>query len=229
MFQSNGSLLMAPLFPPPGPVERGSPPSKVISRRYDFPLAHSRSLMASVAGPTRSSFVRARRSAPAGAEVAVGPGTIYGPAFPVPACRARGRERDLTGSLAIRPMPLPCSRTPVEPKRPRLWRSPRCCPRVPQTEGLSRRKISRLTQGFSIRCLRFTSDVAATHARLASGWRAAPLPGGRRTLWTASKGFRSHFRPPFQGLACRKWNSFQTRRFRPYRRVNPSTRPSRCS
>ena len=27
------------------------------------------------------------------------------------------------------------------------------------------RKISRLTQGFSIRCLRFTSDVAATHAR----------------------------------------------------------------
>ncbi len=67
------------------------------------------------------------------------------------------------------------------------------------------RKISRLTQGFGIRCLRFTSDVAATHARLASGWRAAPLPGGRRTLWTATKGFRSHFRPPFQGLACRKW------------------------
>ena len=68
------------------------------------------------------------------------------------------------------------------------------------------RKISRLTQGFSIRCLRFTSDVAATHARLASGWRAAPLPGGRRTLWTAAKGFRSHFRPPCQDLPCRKWN-----------------------
>src|SRR5271166_48186 len=66
------------------------------------------------------------------------------------------------------------------------------------------RKISRLTQGFSIRCLRFTSDVAATHARLASGWRAAPLPGGRRTLWTAAKGFRSHFPPPFQDLPCRK-------------------------
>ena len=54
------------------------------------------------------------------------------------------------------------------------------------------KKISRLTQGFSIRCLRFTSDVAATRAKLASGWRAAPLPGGRRTLWTAAKGFRSH-------------------------------------
>ena len=68
------------------------------------------------------------------------------------------------------------------------------------------RKISRLTQGLSIRCLRFTSDVAASHARLASGWRAAPLPGGRRTLWTAAKGFRSHFRPPFQDLSCRKQN-----------------------
>src|SRR5208337_825182 len=146
------------------------------------------------------SFVLAE-ALPTGGEVAAGPGTFDQPAFRVPACRARGRERDLTGSLAIRPMPLPCSRTPAEPKRPRLWRSRRCCPRVPQTGGLSKKEISRLTQGFSIHCLRFKSDVAATHARLASGWRAAPLPGGRRTLWIASKGFRLHSRPPFQGLA----------------------------
>src|SRR5277367_3592240 len=72
------------------------------------------------------------------------------------------------------------------------WRSCRCCPRSTQTEGLSGHIISRLTQGFSIRCLRFTSDVTATHARLASGRRAAPLPGGRRTLWITSKGFRLH-------------------------------------
>ena len=52
--------------------------------------------------------------------------------------------------------------------------------------------ISRLPQGFSTRCLRFTSAVAAAHARLASGWRAPPLPGGRRTLWVTMKGFRSH-------------------------------------
>jgi len=51
---------------------------------------------------------------------------------------------------------------------------------------------SRLSQGLSIRCLRFPSDVAASRARLASGWRAAPLPGGGRTLWIASKGFRLH-------------------------------------
>jgi Putative transposase len=72
------------------------------------------------------------------------------------------------------------------------WRSCRCCPRATQAEGLNGYIISRLTQGLSIRCLRFTSDVAASRARLASGWRAAPLPGGGRTLWIASKGFRLH-------------------------------------
>ena len=64
--------------------------------------------------------------------------------------------------------------------------------------------IPRLTHGFGIRCLRFTSDVAAAHARLASGWRATPLPGGGRTLWTASKGLRLHTHSPFQDFSCRK-------------------------
>jgi len=42
------------------------------------------------------------------------------PASHLPACCARGRERDLTGFLAIHPMPLPCSETPAEPAGPRL-------------------------------------------------------------------------------------------------------------
>ena len=111
---------------------------------------------------------------------------------PCPARRTRGRVRDLTGFLATHPMLLPCSKTPAEPTKPRLSWSCRHRPRPTQTEGLSLHIVSRLTQGFSIRCLRFTSGVAAAHARLASGWRAAPLPGGGRTLWIASKGFRLH-------------------------------------
>ena len=39
---------------------------------------------------------------------------------PYPACCTRGRVRDLTGFLAIHPMPLPCSKTPAEPAKPRL-------------------------------------------------------------------------------------------------------------
>jgi hypothetical protein len=80
-----------------------------------------------------------------------------------------GRADD-TSPVAVSPM-LPPGRTPRRPQR---------------------EQISRLTHGFSIRCLRFTTAVASAHARLASGWRAAPLPGGCRTLWIASKGFRLH-------------------------------------
>ena len=111
---------------------------------------------------------------------------------PYPAGYTRGRVRDLAGFLATHPKPLPCSKTPAEPSRPRRLRSCRHRPRANQTEGLSGYIISRLTQGFSFRCLRFASDVAASRAKLASGWRAAPLPGGSRTLWIASKGFRLH-------------------------------------
>jgi len=39
---------------------------------------------------------------------------------PCPAGYTRGRARDLAGFLATRPKPLPCSKTPAEPIRPRL-------------------------------------------------------------------------------------------------------------
>jgi hypothetical protein len=68
---------------------------------------------------------------------------------------------------------------------------PTPAPGATQTEGLSG-YIIRLTQGFSFRCLRFASDVASSRARLASSWRTSPLPGGRRTLWIASRGFKLH-------------------------------------
>ena len=40
-----------------------------------------------------------------------------------------------------------------------------------------------------------------SHARLASGWRAAPFPGGCRTLWITTEGFWLHFHPPSQAFA----------------------------
>jgi hypothetical protein len=49
---------------------------------------------------------------------------------------ARGRDWDLSGLQAIRPVPLLRSRTPVEPTCPCLLRSRRCCPRYPDGEGL---------------------------------------------------------------------------------------------
>ena len=61
------------------------------------------------------------------------------------------------------------------------------------------RPFHRFTTGVAAR---FTTGVAARHARLASSWRAAPLPGGSRTRWTATRGFSSRH-PPLQGLPWR--------------------------
>jgi len=160
--------------------------------------------MVSVAGPKCASCVRGRRSAPdgfgggpSGLEHLVSrrslPGMLH--------TWARAGSHRFPGdpSYAFALLQDPGRADKISP-----WRSCRCCPRATQTEGLNGYIISRLAQGFSIRCLRFTSGVAAAHARLASGWRAAPLPGRGRTLWIASKGFRLHLHSPFQDFSCRK-------------------------
>src|SRR6202047_2357260 len=148
--------------------------------------------MVSVPGPTRTSCIRVRRSAPDD------PGGISsGPEHLIsrrsntrhahPWARAGSHRFPGDPSHAFALLQDPGRAGKISP-----WRSCRCCPRSTQTEGPSGHIISRLTQGFSIRCLRFTSDVTVSRARLASGWRAAPLPGGGRTLWITSKGFRLH-------------------------------------
>jgi hypothetical protein len=86
---------------------------------------------------------------------------------------SRGRERDLPGSQAIRPVPLPRSRTPgrIGDALPHYGFAD-AAPRSLQSEGFSVMEISGLPRGFSTCCLRFTSGVATTHARLASGGQA---------------------------------------------------------
>ena len=148
--------------------------------------------MVSVTGPTCASYVRGRRGAPdefggspSGLEHLISrrslPGLLH------MWTRAGSHRFPGDPSYAFALLQDPGRAGKISP-----WRSCRCCPRATQAEGPNGYIISRLTQGFIIRCLRFTSDVAATHAELASGWRAAPLPGGGRTLWIASKGFRLH-------------------------------------
>ena len=160
--------------------------------------------MVSVPGPTRTSCIRVRRSAPdelggisSGPEHLVSrrSNTRHAHAW----ARAGSHRFPGDPSHAFALLQDPGRAGKISP-----WRSCRCCPRSTQTEGLNGYIISRLTQGFSIRCLRFTNGVAAAHARLASGWRAAPLPGGGRTLWITSKGFRLHLHSPFQDFSCRK-------------------------
>ena len=129
------------------------------------------------------------------------PGT-WSAGYPIPACCTRGRVRGLTGSLAIHPVPLPCSRTPAEPTKPRLWRSCRCCPRAPKTEDLSDNNFeanTRLQHPLSTLQERRRRRPCKTRFRLAgcafAGRGSNPLDRFER--------FQVTYRPPFQGLACR--------------------------
>ena len=108
----------------------------------------------------------------------------------------------LPGSLAIHPVTLRRSTTPDDPLRLAAGGASGAAPGRLTPKASSLYRFRGLPRRFITCCLRFTTGVAARHARLASGWRAAPLPGGSRTRWTATRGFRS-CHPPLQGFAWR--------------------------
>ena len=92
---------------------------------------------------------------------------------PIAGLLSRGHERDLPGSQAIRPVPLPRSRTPAEPTTPRLLTvSSILPPRFPRRRLQRLMNFGALSRGFGTCCLRFKNRVATIPARLASGWLA---------------------------------------------------------
>ena len=120
MFPVNGSLHMAPLFPRSGPGKSGSPMSQVLLRCYDFPPRISGHLFASLPGSARSSSVRVSQLALPEGRRAFWARVVVQPATRSAGLLARGRERDLPGSQAIHPVPLPRSSTPAESAMPCL-------------------------------------------------------------------------------------------------------------
>ena len=119
-----------------------------------------------------------------------------------PHCRrlARGREWDLSGSQAIHPVPMPRSRTPAGPTNPHHGGLVDAAPAPFENRGSSVTTISRLTAGLwhllSTLHERCCHHPCKTRFRLAG----SPLPGGRRTLWIAMKGFRFYISSPFPGF-----------------------------
>jgi hypothetical protein len=171
---ANGSLLMAPPFPRSGPGESGSPTSQVILRCYDFPSRILGHLFVSLPRPTLPSSVRVSRLAlalPEGQRVPSGPGRCS-PATQLPVCS----RVDVSGISQVPRRSVPCLCLVPGPRPNRRClaslRFRRCCPRSLHSEGFSVMEISGLPRGFSTCCLRFTSGVATTHARLASSRRA---------------------------------------------------------
>src|SRR6516165_4452879 len=206
MFPVNGSLRTAPLFPRSGPGESGSPMSQVLLRRYDFPPRISGHLFASLPGSARSSSVRVSQLALPEGRRAFWARVVVQPATQSAGLLARGRGRDLPGSQAIHPVPLPRSATPAEPTIPRLVTGfvDAAPPVLPTAKASAvdefRGSITRLWH------LLPTLHEWCCHHPGKARFRLAgsPLPGGSRTLWIATKGFRSQSHPSFLDLSWRK-------------------------
>ena len=120
MFPVNGSLRTALLFPRSGPGESSSPTSQVLLKCYDFPPRLSGRLFGSLPGSMRSSALRVSQMRSRKDGGAFRAGVIVRPATRNAGLHAHGRVRDLPGSQAIHPVPLPRSATPAEPTIPRL-------------------------------------------------------------------------------------------------------------
>jgi hypothetical protein len=197
---------MAPLFPRSGPGESSSPMSPVLLRCYDFPFTHTRSLICFASGAHATllgSCLAACAGAPRRSEGTFQAGVIVRPATQAAGLLSRGHERDLPGSQAIRPVPLPRSRTPVEPTTPRLLTVSSMLPPLPSQRGLQPLEISGLPRGFSTCCLRFTNGVATIHAKLASGWLARLYREGVEPSGSLQK-VSDHSHPPFLDLSWRE-------------------------
>ena len=131
---------MTPLFPRSGPGESGSPMSAVILRCYDFPARIPGPLFVSLPGSTPppqfvSRSLRSRSRKFGGCLPGRGRCSTGDPIAGLLSC---GRERDLSGSQAIHPVPLPRSRTPAESTIPRLLSVSSMLPLLPSQQRLQR-------------------------------------------------------------------------------------------
>ena len=113
---------MAPLFPRSGPGVSQFPDVSSTIEVLRLPVTHPRSLICfasrvhtALLGSCLAAFARA----PGRSEGLPGQGQCS-TGDPIAGVLSRGRERDLSGSQAIRPVPLPRSKTPTGPTISRL-------------------------------------------------------------------------------------------------------------
>ena len=116
MCQVNGSHPVAPPFPRAGPGEPSSPAVSGLMKALRLPACASPvAYLFRFRGPRDPPlFVLALAALPDGWRTHPGQG-IWSAGRPFAGTLSRGRKRDLTGSQAIRPMPLPRSKTPAGP------------------------------------------------------------------------------------------------------------------
>jgi hypothetical protein len=206
VFPVNGSLRVAPLFPRSGPGESSSPMSTVLLRCYDFPPRIPGHLFASFPGPTLTSLVRVSQLALLeGRRVPSGPGSLFSRRPELPVCS----HVDVGGISQVPRRSILCLCPVLRPRPNRrslaYFTVSSMLPLLFPRQGLQRlMNFGALSRGFSTCCLRFTSDVATTHAKLASGWLARLYREGVEPSGPLQKVSDHIYRPPFLDLSWRK-------------------------
>ena len=185
---------MTPRFPPAGPDGHGSPPSAVLSGRYDFLLLHVLRLIvfASRLRGCLPGSCPPSGGAPAAVQARRRTGVWISCWHSLSRFFICPRAKSRISQVPWRSIPVTLRRstTPDDPLRLAASGASGAAPTHLTMKASSVYGFRGFLRRFITRCLRFTAGVAARHARLASGWRAAPLPGGSRTRWIASERFQ---------------------------------------
>ena len=132
----SGTEHVTPRFPRAGPHGHGSPPSTVLSGRYDFLLRTSFGLLVRQPAPCGCLFIRVRYRAPVASRPDAGPGSgLVTLAVPLqrPRPRARAGSPRFPGSPSYDSAPV---HDPGRPCAPRPWRRCWCCPQVDHPVGV---------------------------------------------------------------------------------------------
>ena len=132
----SGSEHVTPRFPQAGPDGHGSPPSAVLSGRYDLLLRMAFGLLVRQPAPCGCLPIRVRFRAPAASRPDAGPGSgLFTLAVPLqrPRPRARAGSPRFPGPPSRDSAPV---HDPGRPVAPRHWRRYRCCPQIDHTEGV---------------------------------------------------------------------------------------------
>jgi hypothetical protein len=197
---------MAPLFPRSGPGESGSPMSQVILRCYDFPARIPGHLFVSLPEPTLPSSVRVSQLAlalPEGRRMPSGPGSLFNRPPELPVCS----HVDVSGISQVPRRSIPCLCLVPGPRPNRRSLASLSVSSMPPPLRRQRRlqRVSYFGAIARLQHLLPTLQEWCCHHPCKARFRLAgsPLPGGSRTLWIASKGFRSQSRPPFLDLSWR--------------------------
>jgi hypothetical protein len=160
-------------FPPAGPGESGSPRSAVLRRRYDFPRTHSRTLMTSVPGSTRSSVFVLAEALPERRRTVSGPGGFGQPVSPPPAVRVWARA----GSLRFPGVPSHTSARLSDPGRTSRTSPFAVLPMLPP--GPTRRRLQR-AHDFGAQPRASVSAAYASRATLPPPMQGSLPAGGLR-------------------------------------------------